>query len=209
MNRNETPLLERSYHIPLELFDTAFRTFQKKYVYPKNIAITLILAAIAGVYVHAALTHPEQTLSSLLLAICIGMIFSLWYKMFKLRRSVHDALKEVGQDVYRLKLFADGMLISTEDAKSVEKQALPEEKAPELPAEKPEGNGFAQIFPEEPAEANEPIPPTEIAFGSGVKITDCGDYFMVYLIRQNFYVIPKKDFSDAEIKQMQEIFKIN
>ena len=50
------------------------------------------------------------------------------------------------------------------------------------------------------------MPPTEITFGTGVKIHEFADYFMVYIVKQNFYVIPKKDFSESEIKQLGEVF---
>ena len=96
----------------------------------------------------------------------------------------------------------------TEDAPAAEESA-PEAEVPAEPepadSEKPDGNGFQQLFPEEPAE-DEPIPPTEIRFGNGVKIHEYPEYFLVYLVRSNFYVIPKKDFSEDETAQLRKIF---
>ena len=60
MNKSGKPILTRSYHIPLAMFDDAFRAFQKKYVYPQNILLTAVLLAIAGVYVHAALKDTSS-----------------------------------------------------------------------------------------------------------------------------------------------------
>ena len=203
-------LLERSYHIPLEMFDDAFLRFQKKYVYPQNILLSVVLAAIAGVYIHAVLKDNTQTVAYLLIVICLALILVRWYKTFKLRRAVHDALKEVEHDTYTLQVFDEGLVIRTEDAPAEPASPAEAEDAPAESASpesgKPEGNGFAQLFPEEPAAANEPVPPTEIEFGSGVRIHDCGEYFMVYVVKQNFYVIPKKDFSDSEIRQLSGIF---
>ena len=207
---NKTPLLERSYHIPLAMFDDAFRNFQKKYAYPQNFLLTAVLLAVAGVYVHAVIKDNTQTLAYILILSCIAVILVRWYRTLKLRRSVHEALKEVEQDTYALSVFEDGLEIRTEDAPAAEESA-PEAEVPAEPepadSEKPDGNGFQQLFPEEPAE-DEPIPPTEIRFGNGVKIHEYPEYFLVYLVRSNFYVIPKKDFSEDETAQLRKIFRL-
>ena len=66
--------------------------------------------------------------------------------------------------------------------------------------------GFQQLFPDEPVQAEDAPAPTEITFGRGVRLLEYPEFFMIYLIRANFYVIPKKDFSEAEIKQLSELF---
>lgn len=211
MNKDGTPLLSRSYHIPLAMFDDAFRAFQKKYVFPMNLLFTAVLLAIAGVYVHAAVKDSSNTFAYLLIVVCVALILVRWYRMFKLRRSVHEALKEVESDTYALSVFEDGIVIRTEDAKP-ETDEEPEEAAAEsfAPAEENanDGNGFNPIFPEKPADAEE-IPATEIPFGSNVKIHEFAEFFMVYLVKQNFYVIPKKDFSEDEILKLRQIFTID
>ena len=209
MNKSGKPILSRSYHIPLSMFDDAFRAFQKKYVYPQNLLLTVVLLAIAGVYVHAAVQDNTQILAYLLIVACIAIILVRWYKTFKLRRSVHEALLDVEQDTYELSVYDEGMVIRTKDAPGLEKETeAPAEPAPEqeAPDSKPE-NGFQQLFPEEPAE-HDPIPPTELPFGTGLKLLEFPEYFMAYVVRQNFYVIPKKDFSEDEIAKLKQIFKL-
>lgn len=205
MNKSGKPILTRSYHIPLAMFDDAFRAFQKKYVYPQNILLTAVLLAIAGVYVHAALKDNTQTLAYLLIVACVAIILVRWYKTFKLRRSVHEALKDVEQDTYELSVYDEGLVIRTKDAPKPAAEETPAEPEPEASAaeEKPE-NGFQQLFPEEPADA-EQIPPTELPFGTGLKILEFPEYFMAYVVKQNFYVIPKKDFSDDEIAKLKQL----
>lgn len=210
MNKQGAPVMERSYHIPLPMFDSAFRAFQKKYVFPRNLIITVILLAIAGVYVHAITKDSSNTMAYLLCVACIAIILITWYNPLKLRRAVHDALKDIEQDRYTLSVYKEGLVIRTEDAAPApqETEPAPQETKPE-PEQAPEqdtGNGFTDIFPEEPAEPAEPVAPTEIPFGPDVKIHEFEDYFMVYLVKQNFYVIPKKDFSEAEISQLRELF---
>ena len=205
MNKSGKPILTRSYHIPLAMFDDAFRAFQKKYVFPQNILLTAVLLAIAGVYVHAAVKDNTQTLAYLLVVACIAVILVRWYRTFKLRRSVHEALKDVEQDTYELSVYEEGLVIRTKDAPKPATEETPAEPEPEAPdtAEKPE-NGFQQLFPEEPADS-EPVPPTELPFGTGLKIMEFPEYFMAYVVKQNFYVIPKKDFSDDEIAKLKQL----
>ena len=209
MNKTGKPILSRSYHIPLSMFDEAFRAFQKKYVYPQNLLLTVVLLAIAGVYVHAAVKDNTQTLAYLLIVACIAIILVRWYKTFKLRRSVHEALLDVEQDTYELSVYDEGLVIRTKDApKPAEEEVSAEPEPEEAPATdgKPE-NGFQQLFPEESAE-HDPIPPTELPFGTGLKLLEYPEYFMAYVVRQNFYVIPKKDFSEDEIAKLKQIFKL-
>ena len=87
MNKQGTPVISRSYHIPLTMFDEAFLKFQKKYVYPSNILLTIVLLAIAGVYIHAAFKDNSNTLVYLLIVACFAIILVRWYKTFKLRRA--------------------------------------------------------------------------------------------------------------------------
>lgn len=207
MNKSGRPLLSRSYHIPLSMFDDAFRNFQKKYVYPQNIFISVIFLAIAGVYVHAAVKDNTQTLAYLLIAVCLGLVTVRWYRTFKLRRSVHEALKDVEQDTYELNVYEEGMVIRTMDAPQPDYGT---EEAPAAEPEEPEdkaGNGFQQLFPEEPVQ-RDPVPPTELPFGTGMKLLEFPEYFMAYVVKQNFYVIPKKDFSDEEIAQLKQLFHL-
>ena len=209
MSKTGTPVIRRSYHIPLPMFDEAFIRFQKKYVFPGNIVMTVLLLAIAGVYIHAALKEPDNTLVYLLIVACFAIVLVRWYRTLKLRRSVHEALKEIESDIYTLSVYEDRLVIHTEEEKqenAEEPEVLPAETEKE-PAENAAGNGFQQICPEEPVQ-KDPIEDTEITFGPDVKIHDFPDYFMVYLVKRNFYLIPKKDFSADETEKLKKIFHI-
>ena len=116
MNKTGKPIISRSYHIPLPMFDDAFLKFQKKYVYPGNLLLTVVLLAIAGVYIHAAVKDNSNTLVYLLIVACFAIILVRWYRTFKLRRALHDALKEVETDTYQLSAYEDGLVIHTEEA---------------------------------------------------------------------------------------------
>ena len=212
---NEKPALQREYHIPLPMFQEAFRSFQKKYVFPKNAFLSVILAAIAGVYIHAAIKDNTQTMAYILIVICLAMIVTLWYRPLKIRGSLAEALKELENDIYELKLYDDKLTIRTEDApKPAEANETEEPAAQTEPesaaAESETEEGFQKLFPETPANADAPeqIPPTEIYLDSNVKFHEYDTYFIVYLVKQNFYVIPKKDFSESEIGQLRAAFRL-
>jgi hypothetical protein len=186
------------------MFDEAFRFFQKKNVIPQNAVKSAVLLAIAGVYVQAVIKDSGNTLGYLLIIACIAVTLILWYNMFKLRRAVHEALKDVEKDIYNLTVCEDKLIIRTEDAP----QPAEEPAEPEIPEEEPaDGNGFQQLFPEKEAES-EPVLPTEISLDGKIRIYEQETYFMVYIIRQNFYVIPKKDFSADEIAEMKKLFHL-
>jgi len=57
----ENKRIERSYHIPLAMFDDAFLFFQKKNVIPQNILRTVSLLAVAALYVRSVIKNPEST----------------------------------------------------------------------------------------------------------------------------------------------------
>ena len=144
MNKTGKPIISRSYHIPLPMFDDAFLKFQKKYVYPGNLLLTVVLLAIAGVYIHAAFKDNSNTLVYLLIVVCFAIILVRWYGTFKLRRAVHDALKEVETDTYQLSAYEDGLVIHTaEAAPAAEDAAAPQNAAAQDGGASPEDKAEA------------------------------------------------------------------
>ena len=214
MNKQK-PVLTRSYHIPLSMFDHAFRNFQKKFVYPRNLILTVLLAAVGGWYVYAQIKKPDGKLGYLMIMVCLAMILITWYNTFKIRRTLMDAIKEIEQDTYELTVYPDGLSILAKDAEGMPfaeaEEASAEETAPaQEGTEKAEENGFQDIFDEKPASAASSQKPTEIELDRYVKTYEYPDYFMVYLTAaKNFYLIPKKDFSDAELSQLRDILQQN
>ena len=207
--------ISRSYHIPLSMFDAAFRSFQHKYVFPRNIILTVVLLAICGVYVHAVIKDSSQTLGYLLITVCLALIMITWYNTFRLRRSRHNALREVETDLYDLNVYSDGMTVLARDADG---SAFTVETAAPLSEEKEiqeqDGNGFQPLFPEEErqplAKDGTPLEPTEIEFGKEVRITEYAEFFMVYLTyAKNFYLIPKQEFSDSELHTLRGLFGLS
>ena len=200
--------LEKEYKVPADTFRDAYLEFQKKYVYPQNTALSACLLAIAGVYAHAVIKDNTKTFFYLIIVFCIAFVMSVWYRTLKMRRSLRDALKEIENDTYEMKLYSDKLTIRTEDAPPPAEDTAEPEEAPEEPVQEQSGEGFQQIFPEKPAEPVQSIPPTEIFFEDRVKFHEFSDFFMIYLVKRNFYLLPKKDFSEDEITQLRKAFKL-
>ena len=168
--------MQREYSIPFELFAKAFTLFQKKFVYPRCWIITAFLGAVILFYVSAALQDPGNTLTYVLIFACLAVIFIQWYNPKKIRRQLLNAIKDLGDETYRLTVEED--------------------------AEQETGDGFHDIFPEEPPQ----LADTVIPFNKQVKIVESAEFFLVYQVRAMFYVIPKQAFSPEENRQLAGLF---
>ncbi|MBE6854648.1 MAG: hypothetical protein E7501_03220, partial [Ruminococcus sp.] len=105
--------LTREYAIPLDLFEKAFVAYQKKFVYPRNWVITLVLLVVIGIYVHAALQDPENMLSYILIMMSAAVIFITWFNVKKIRRNLMNSVRELEDDRYRLTITEEGFLLRT------------------------------------------------------------------------------------------------
>ncbi len=216
MLNDREPLLQKSYHIRLELFQKAFVNFQKRFVYPRNWVLTVILGAIAVVYLDSFTQNPSGMLAPALMVVCIAMIVILWINPKKVRRTLFASMQELENDTYYVRFFEDGMTIMTEDApKSAEEKTAPieEERAEpqtDAAAESAEeqANGFNPLFHVDVPDpvTVDAIEPTEIRFHSNVKVYEYSDYFMVYLVKQMFYVVPKDAFTEDELICLRKLF---
>lgn len=215
MLTDKEPMLQKSYHIRLELFQKAFVDFQKRFVYRRNWLLTAVLGIIALVYLDAAIKDSSNHLALLLLVVCIAMITILWMNPKKVRKTLFASMAELENDTYNVCFFENGITIMTEDAAPLEvEESVPATKhtdlEPDTDTEKnPERtNGFTPLFDtdaEEPI-ADHSIEPTEIRFQGNVRVYEYSEYFMVYLVKQMFYVVPKEAFTADEIIRLRSIF---
>lgn len=187
----EEIILERRYSIPYEMFGKAFDSFQKRFVYPRNniIAVILLIAAAANIY--SIIKGNGSTMGYVLVLACVALAFVNWYNPRKLRKNLMESIKGIEGDVYRLRLMPDKLVIGT---------VLEPESAEPKPKEE-----YEAVFEDTPAP--EQIADSEIYLTKDVFVMDKPDFIMVYLKRAMFYVIPKKDFSEEEVTLMQLHFQ--
>lgn len=186
----EEIIIERRYSIPYEMFGKAFETFQSKFVYPRSMVVSGIFLIAAAINVWNIVKGNGSVLGYVLVFACLGLIVVNFYNPKKLKRNLMESIKGIEGDVYRIKLFPNKLIVGT----------VLEPLEEENPKEE-----YEEAF--EDVAAPEQISDSEIYFTRSVIVIEKSDFFMVYLKRAMFYVIPKKDFSEEEITMMQIHFQ--
>jgi hypothetical protein len=187
----EEIIVKKRYSIPYDMFGNAFTVFQKKFVYPRNTVMSIILLVAAAANVVNIVSGNGSTMGYVLIFACLGLAFVNWYNPKKLKRNLMESIKGIENDVYELTLMPDKLIIGT---------VLEPLEGEENPKEE-----YEQVFDETPVK--EEIAETEIFLTKDVVVIEKSEYFMVYLKRAMFYVIPKKDFSEEEVTIMQIHFQ--
>ena len=178
--------------IPLEMFANAFKDFQKKFVYPKNIAMTVVGGLIAIAYIYSLIQDPSNSVCIMIIIGCAFLISMTWLKPLMVRKNLLNSIDGIQEDRYIFELFDTKVGISTFD--SPETQQAEEETE--------EDDFFKEINKEEE------IPKTIINFNmGGVKVLEKKDYFIIYIVRHMFYIVPKEHFSDEEREMLIKCFK--
>ncbi len=183
-------LLEKQYHIPLELFRKAFTAFQKRYVYPRNYLMMAIFLLVFCFYCYFIVTgtDSDRPIYCMIAMLCLVMCALQWFNPRKIRRNLMEAVKEIEEDQYRLRIFPEYLEIGT---------ILPEEEASR---EEKEADGLFDDAPEENFTG------TRIYYNKGMHLTEYKDFFMLYQKKSMFYVIPKSAFTEEETEIMRVHF---
>lgn len=197
---NEPILIEQEYQIPLSMFDRAFCSFQKRFVYPRNFVITGILLAVIIIYVRAAILDPSNTMAYLLIVASAAVICIQWFNPRKIRRNLMTSLKELEGDQYRMTLTQGelriGTILTAEKLAAAAEDEPEAEKTPEEPASQPD-DGFQDVFDEAPAQPD--IAETILPLDAQLTVTEQDEFFMIYQKKSMFYVLPKQGFSQEEL----------
>ena len=98
-----------NYTINLSEYDKAFKAFQKKYVFPKNIAMTTIFTVIIAMYINSLTKDAAYTMGYILIAVCLGFIFVIWYNTIRISRTLIDSIKDIEDDKYTTNIYDEGI----------------------------------------------------------------------------------------------------
>lgn len=191
----EEIIIKKRYSIPYEMFGDAFTTFQKRFVYPRNFVMAAILVAAAVLNIINIVRGNSSKIGYVLVCACLGLACVNFINPRKLKSSLMESIKGIEDDVFEMTLSADKVVIGTV-LEPVSEEEKPKEEYEEV---------FDDIAEENAP--NEEIAETEIYLNSGVVVTDKPEYFMIYIKKAMFYVVPKKDFSEEEITVMQLHFE--
>ena len=118
-------LVKKRYSIPYELFGEAFTVFQKKFVFPRNRVMSVLLLILAAGNVLNIMYGNGETIGYVLVLVCIALAFINWYNPRKLKRNLMESVKGIENDVYTLTIYPERIVIGT--VLEPEKEKEPEE----------------------------------------------------------------------------------
>lgn len=182
-------LVKKRYSIPYELFGEAFTVFQKKFVFPRNRIMSVLLLILAAGNVLNIMYGKGETIGYVLVLVCIALAFINWYNPRKLKRNLMESVKGIENDVYTLTIYPERIVIGTVLEPENEKE--PEE--------------YEEVFGEIPIK--EDIADTEIYLNKNVKVIERKNFFMIYIKKSMFYVVPKETLTQEEIEIMNLHFQ--
>ena len=182
-------LVKKRYSIPYELFGEAFTVFQKKFVFPRNRVTSVLLLIFAAGNVLNIMYGNGETIGYVLVLVCIALAFINWYNPRKLKRNLMESVKGIENDVYTLTIYPERIVIGT--VLEPEKEKEPEE--------------YEEVFGEIPMK--EDIADTEIYLNKNVKVIERKNFFMIYIKKSMFYVVPKETLTQEEIEIMNLHFQ--
>lgn len=180
--------LEKEYQISPEIFDKAYRSYQKKFVYPKNYIFMALFLILAADFVYAAVKTPENRLVYLLIVVCIALAFREWHNPKFVRKRLNETLKDMGMPVYKIGIGEGFVDISTVEEPETSDETEEEYDPADIPDE------------------IDPLPEkTRIAVNSDFKLLEYDEYFLLMQGKSVFYILPKEGFSEAELETVRKI----
>lgn len=182
-------LVKKRYSIPYELFGEAFTVFQKKFVFPRNRIMSVLLLIFAAGNVLNIMYGNGETIGYVLVLVCIALAFINWYNPRKLKRNLMESVKGIENDVYTLTIYPERIVIGT---------VLEPEREKET-------EEYEEVFGEIPIK--EDIADTEIYLNKNVKVIERKNFFMIYIKKSMFYVVPKETLTQEEIEIMNLHFQ--
>lgn len=185
--------LEKIYKISSNMFREGFTAYQKKFVYPKNYLFMAVFFVLALNFVYGAVKAPENYFAYIMIAVCLALMVKEWFNPRRMRRAVIDTIRDIGEQEYKITVGDGWVEFSTSEQENVE-NLVENENATE----------FSTIQREDVE--NEPVPPTRIE-NDRLKILEYDRFFLLADGKIMFYIVPKDDFSQAEIEIIRNIDK--
>lgn len=171
-------LAELHYSISVEEYNAGFFRFQKKYVYPKLIIMTVLFAVLGALYGQQVFLDPGYTLGWIVLAICVALVGFMWYNPAKIRRNLAKAIAHIKDDTYTTFLYPDGLVVCTDAAGELD-----------------EDGSLIEIEPRK-----------LLYLVESPEVQEWEDMFLIMLKKQMFYVIPKHFLKEEQIQALRTEF---
>jgi len=185
--------LEKEYSISANTFREGYLAFQKKYIYVKSYIFMGIFTLLAADFIYAAVKDPKNYFAYLLIVICLSLAFREWYNPRKIRRSLVDTVKELGEPVYKIGVgesFVDISTVSVPDG-----------------IEEETGEGETEPDESSVSEKSDLPEPTRIPADEKMNILEYDEFFLLIYGKAVFYIIPKENFEEKELEVIRNIKK--
>jgi hypothetical protein len=101
------------YVIPTELYDAAYRLYQRRFLLWKHWILEGILLLLSVDFVVTAWKDPSNALVYFLLVLCLVLLVCLLLYPLRVRRRVMDAVKQVSEIAYTIELSESQIVIQT------------------------------------------------------------------------------------------------
>lgn len=165
-----TPVIQKEYSIAPHMYDSSFKDYQRKFIFPINYIITAICAIIAIVGIILAV---KKTMALIVLSLVFIVIAIIpWVNSTKVRKKFVQSMALVKDERLTAQFYDDGIIIN----------------------KIPKGSTMAER--------------NVIDFSKDeVKILDKRYYFIAYVNKSQFNIIPKKVFDATEETTLAKCFQ--
>lgn len=188
--------LEKEYTITYDLFREAYLAFQKKKVYPRSYLFMGLFLLIAVIYIAAAVKDPSNRLTYILVFLSLALAVREWYNPRKVRRLIVDTVRDMGDMTYKICIDDEEIEISTIEDEYVENSEEEKENSEE-----------SDSYTDDMGYPDEDIPPenTKIPINEDITADEYENFFLIYVQKKIFYIIPKENWSEAEMEIVREL----
>ncbi len=184
--------LEKEYTVSPETFEKAYRSYQRKFVYPKSYIFMGLFLFLAADFIYAAVKQPDNTLVYLLIMVCLAFAFREWHNPRFVRRRLVETMRGMGEVVYKISV-GDGFIdISTVSDGSADDGSEDDDEYEESGGCEDED---IDGLPEK----------TRINTEEGFKTLEYDEYFLLMQDKKIFYILPKTGFSEEELEIIRKI----
>ena len=190
--------LEKEYKVPADTFSDAYLEFQKKYVYPKSYIYMAIFSVLAvalllfGIFAMHDAEKKQKYIMYLAFLIAVVFAFREWFNPRKMRRSLTESVRALGEPVYKIGVgekFVDISTVSDDLSNIVETE------------DEENGEENAEDLTE-----TDPLPEkTRINVDEGFQLMEYDRFFLMLAGKEMFYILPKEGFSESELKIVRDI----
>lgn len=107
----KTPILQKEYSIAPHMYDSSFKDWQRKFVFPKNYIMTAVFGILAIIDIILVVLGKFNPAVIILALICIGVIVAMWLNSNNVRKKFVQNMAKFKDERQTAQFFEDGIII--------------------------------------------------------------------------------------------------